>query len=82
MYAIYNAESVKKIVNTTNNYTQTTWNQTLFATKIKYWYNWYLSVQGTAHYAINSKVYIKTPRKNIQNCMKKLLEDYKFIQIL
>ena len=42
---------------------KTTWNGTLFVGKLNHWYQWYLSEDGTVHYAINSILYDATLRE-------------------
>ena len=55
MYSFYNAEAIENLVNTLEEmYNKTSWNGKLFAGKLAHWFNWYLSVEGTVHYAIIS----------------------------
>ena len=42
---------------------KTTLNEKLFVGKLTNWYQWYLSKDGVAHYAINSILYITLLRK-------------------
>ena len=48
---------------------KSTQNEKLFSTRLSYWYNWYLSEQGTVHYAMYSILYINTLNKNTFNYM-------------
>ena len=52
---------------------QTTWNERLFASKIDFWYECYLSKNGIGHYAINSLLFLTTAREKMSKHMKDLL---------
>ena len=55
MYCIYNSDTLEQLIDTVHYmHNQTTWNEKLFAGKIHYWYQWYLSEDGVGHCAINS----------------------------
>ena len=64
MYSIYNSDTLEQLIDTVHKmHNQTTWNERLFATKINYWYEWYLSRDGVGHYAINSLLFLTTARE-------------------
>ena len=66
MYSICNSDSLEKLINTVDKmHNKTAWNEKLFAGKLNHWYQWYLIIDGVAHYNINSILYITTLRKNI-----------------
>ena len=52
---------------------KTIWNERLFAGKLTYWFNWYLSEEGVVHYAINSILYINTLKKKYNKMYEKLI---------
>ena len=64
MYGIYNSETLEKLVDTVHKmHNTTTWNETLFASKLDSWYNYYLSNNGIGHHATNSLLYLRTLRE-------------------
>ena len=58
-------------------YNQTTWNEKLFAGKIEDWYCWYLSEKGVGHYAINSLLFLTTPREKYVKMYERFINHLK-----
>ena len=72
-YGLYNTETVKKIVNIIQNmHNKTTWNEKLFPARLD---NWYLSVHGAVHYAINYILYLNTSKEKYMKHMNSLYVD-------
>ena len=54
MYGIYNAETLKKLIDTVHcMHNKTTTNEKLFAEELSTAYTWYVNKQGIQYYAIN-----------------------------
>ena len=78
MYGIYNLETLEKLFDTVHKmHNKTTWNQRLFAGKLNYWYQWYLTKEGVQHYAINSLLYITTMREKYVRLYEKFISELK-----
>ena len=61
MYAIYNSDTLEKLINTVHRiHNKTTGNEKLFVGKFNKWHQWCLSKDRAVHYAINSILYITT----------------------
>ena len=74
MYGIYNLDTLEQLIDTVHKmHNKTTWNEKVFASKLNFWYHWYLSKDGVCHYATNSLLFLKKQEKNLSNCMRDLL---------
>ena len=51
----------------------TIWNKKIFAGKLNHWFHWYLSKDGTGHYAINSLLYLTTLREKYVKMYEKFI---------
>ena len=52
MYYIYNSETLENLIDTVHKMHNTiTWIEPLFASKLNFWYNYYLSNNRIGHYA-------------------------------
>ena len=74
MYGIYNSDTLETLIITVHKmHNTTTWNEKIFASKLNYWYHWYLSKDKVGRYAINSLLYLTTLRekyvKMYENCL-------------
>ena len=64
MYGIYNSDAWEQLINTVHKmHNKTTWNEKLFASKLNYWYHWYLSKDGVGHYAIHYLLFLTMTRE-------------------
>ena len=61
MNGIYNSDTLGQLIDTVHKmHYRTTWNEKLFASKLNFWYHWYLSKDRVGHYAINSLMFLTT----------------------
>ena len=66
MYGIYSADKLEQLIDTMHKmHNKTACNEKLFASKLNYWYDWYLSKGGVGHYAINSLLFLTMTRENM-----------------
>ena len=64
MYGIYNSDTIEALIDTVHRlHNQSIWNEKLVAGQIEDWYCWYLSANSVSHYAINSLLFLTTPRE-------------------
>ena len=78
MYGIYSSEMIEKLINMIQHmHNKMTWNEKLSADKLNNWYQWYLSEEGSVHYAINSILYITTLREKYIEMYKKFINQFK-----
>ena len=64
MYGIYNSDTLKALIDTVHRlYTQSTWNEKVFAGQIEDWY----------HYAIDSLFFLTTARKKYVKMYEKFI---------
>ena len=78
MYGIYNSDTLKDLIDTVHKlHNKSTWNERLFAGQIKDWYHWYLSAKGVNHYAINSLLFLTTPREKYVKMYERFLNQLK-----
>ena len=74
MYAIYNSETLEKLINTVHKmHNSMTPNEKLFAVKLNSWNTWYLNKDVLGHYSINSLLYLTTIREKDVQMYKKFI---------
>ena len=56
---------------------QTNWNEKLFADKIQYWYQWYISKDRVGHYAINSLLFLTTAKEKMVKMYERFIDHLK-----
>ena len=74
MYSIYNSDTLEQLIDTVHKmHNKTTWNETLFAGKLNFWYQWYIFKDGVGHYAINSLLLLTMTRENYVKMCKRFI---------
>ena len=73
-FGVYNSDTLEDLIKTVHKlYNTTTWNEKLFSSQIKDWYNWYLITRGINHYAINSILFLTTVREKYVKMYERFL---------
>ena len=84
MYSVHNSDKLEELIKTVHKlHNTTTWNERLFAGKIKDWYNWYLTTKGVNYYAINSILFLTTVSEKYLKMYERFLNQLKqYSQVL